>query len=86
MATDLMTWNITRNGVEERMATVTEEAWSVDGPVPAPNNEEDDDPMKWMTKEILAGEWDVRDAEGPMIKKFMQNYNLDPAMFAPKKE
>ncbi|MHC4440816.1 MAG: guanitoxin biosynthesis MBL fold metallo-hydrolase GntH [Planctomycetota bacterium] len=82
--TDLMTWNITRKGVEERMATVTEEAWSVDGPVPAPDNEPDDDPMKWMSKEILSGEWDVRDAEGPMIKAYMQKYKLDPAMFAPK--
>ena len=84
MATDLMTWNITRDGVEERMATVTEEAWSVAGPVPPPPNEEGDDPNKWMTKEIMEGRWDVSDAEGPMLKAYMQKYNLDPAMFAPK--
>jgi ribonuclease Z len=84
MATDLMTWNITRDGVRERMATVTEEAWSVDGPVPAPSNEKGDDPNKWMTKEILSGAWDVSDAEGPMVKKYMEDFNIDPAMF--KKE
>jgi ribonuclease Z len=84
IATDLMTWNITRDGIKERMATVTEEAWSVDGPVPAPNNEKDDDPNKWMTKEILSGAWDVSDAEGRMVKEYMKKYNLDPAMFKPK--
>jgi len=78
MATDLMTWNITRKGVLERMATVTEEAWSVDGPVPAPNNEKDDDPNKWMTKEILDGGWDVSDAEGRMIREYMKKYNIQP--------
>jgi len=84
MATDLMTWNITRDGVRERMATVTEEAWAVDGPVPAPSNEKGDDPNKWMTKEILSGAWDVSDAEGPMVNKYMEDFNIDPAMF--KKE
>jgi ribonuclease Z len=86
MATDLMTWNITRDGVLERMATVTEEAWSVNGPVQAPPNEKGDNPNKWLTKEILSGAWDVRDAEGPMLKAYMKKYNLDPAMFAPKKK
>jgi ribonuclease Z len=81
MATDLMTWNITRDAVVERMATVTEEAWSVDGPVPAPNNEEDDDPDKWFTQEILDGSWDVSDAEGDMIREYMEQFNLDPNMF-----
>jgi ribonuclease Z len=85
LATDLMTWNITRKGVTERMATVTEEAWSVPGPVPPPPNEKGDDPNKWMTKEMLDGKWDVSDAEGPMLKEYMKKYNLDPAMFKPKK-
>jgi ribonuclease Z len=78
MATDLMTWNITRDGVVERMATVTEAAWSVDGPVPAPNNEEGDDPNKWMTQDILSGAWDVSDAEGPMIREYMKKFDIKP--------
>ena len=45
------------------MATVTEEAWSINGPTLPPKNEADDDANKWMTKEMLEGEWDVRDAE-----------------------
>ncbi len=32
MATDNMVWNITANGVKERMAVITEEAWAVAGP------------------------------------------------------
>jgi ribonuclease Z len=78
LATDLMTWNITRKGVTERMATVTEEAWSVSGPVLAPPNEKGDDPNKWMTKEILDGKWDVSDAEGPMLGEYMKKYDLKP--------
>lgn len=84
MAIDLMTWNITRDGVTERMATVTEAAWSVEGPVPAPNNEKDDDPGKWMTKGIRSGAWDVSDAEKHMLMEYMEKFDLDPAMLKPK--
>ena len=84
LATDLMTWNISRNGIKERMATVTEEAWSVPGAKPAPQNEKDDNPGRWFTKEIHSGGWDVSDAEGRMVKEYMKKYNLDPAMFKPK--
>jgi len=75
MATDLMTWNITRDGVEERMAVVTEEAWAVDGPVPAPNNEPGDNPNAWYTEDILSGLWDVSDAEGRMIREFRETFS-----------
>ena len=75
MATDLMTWNITRDGVEERMAVVTEEAWAVDGPIPAPNNEPDDDPNAHYTEDILSGLWDVSDAEGRMIREFRETFS-----------
>jgi len=73
-----MTWNITRDGVRERMATVTEDAWSVPGSVPPPPNEKGDNPNKWFTKEIRAGTWDVSDAEGNMVRGFMKDYNLKP--------
>jgi len=32
MATDNMVWNVTPDGITERMAVITEEAWSVPGP------------------------------------------------------
>jgi ribonuclease Z len=84
LATDLMTWNITRDGVVERMATVTEAAWSVPSSVPPPRNEKTDNPGKWMTKDIIDGKWDVSDAERRMLMEYMKKYNLDPAMFKPK--
>ena len=31
MATDMMVWNLTRDGVIERMAVSTDEAWKVPG-------------------------------------------------------
>jgi ribonuclease Z len=31
MATDMMVWNLTKKGVEERMAVSTDEAWDVEG-------------------------------------------------------
>ena len=31
MATDMMVWNLTRDGVTERMAVSTDEAWDVPG-------------------------------------------------------
>ncbi len=31
MATDMMVWNLTRNGITERMAVSTDEAWDVPG-------------------------------------------------------
>ena len=85
MATDLMTWNITRDGVEERMATVTEHAWSVIGPVPPPGNEKDDNPNRWISKEMLSGTLDVSDAEGRMLGEYMKKYNIDPARLKQKK-
>lgn len=78
LATDLMTWNITREGIRERMGTVTEEAWSVDGPVPAPMNEKEDDPRAWFTPEILSGGWDVKDAEARMLKEFAEKFGVEP--------
>ena len=31
-----------------------------------------------LSKETLEGNWDVSDAEGPMIEDFMQRFNIDP--------
>ncbi|MHC4215555.1 MAG: hypothetical protein ACYSWP_19565 [Planctomycetota bacterium] len=86
LATDLMVWNITRSGVKERMAVVTEEAWSVPSDAKPMPNEKGEDSSIHYTDFILNGKWDVSDAEGQMIKAYMKKYKLDPAMFAPKKK
>ena len=36
MATDMMVWNITRDGIRERMAVSPDDAWDVGGPTPPP--------------------------------------------------
>ena len=34
MADDMMVWNVTRNGIRERMAVSPDNAWDVAGPTP----------------------------------------------------
>jgi ribonuclease Z len=85
LATDLMVWNITRDGVTERMAVVTEEAWSVPGAKKPPKGKPGQVPPQ-LSKEILAGSFDVSDVEKRMVGDFMKKYNLDPKMMKkPKK-
>ena len=78
LATDLMVWNITKNGVKERMAVVTEEAWSVPSDAKPMPNEEGEDSSIHYTDLILNGKWDVSDAESKMVKEFMKKYNIKP--------
>jgi ribonuclease Z len=85
MATDLMVWNITKDKIIERMAVATEEAWSVPGDKRPLPNEKGENPDEWYTQFILDGKWDVSDAEGPMLREYMKKYNIDPAMFKPKR-
>ena len=66
MATDNMVWNIRRDEVVERMAVITDEAWSVPSLEPPPRRTTPPDNLH--TKEILAGRWDVSDAEEQLIK------------------
>ena len=76
MATDLMVWNITKDGVRERMAAVTEEAWSVPGeaiqPGPEPGRTSE------YTKYILDGRWDegAQPAQKQMLDEFSEKYGL----------
>jgi len=74
LANDLMVWNITRKGVTERMAIITEEAWSVPGTKRPPANEKTDNPDKLMSEFTTGGRWNVEDAEGGMIEAFKAKY------------
>ncbi len=75
MATDNMVWNIRRDGITERMAVITEDAWSVPGLEPPPRRTEP--PVNMYTKDILDGRWDASDAEGPMIRDHADKYDID---------
>mgnify|MGYP001550291076 FL=1 len=76
LATDGMVWNITREGITERMTAMTEDAWSVPGSRPPPPGD-----LKLVTPisdRIRAGSWDVDDVEARMLKDFMEKYGIDP--------
>jgi len=78
MATDMMVWNITKDGISERMAVSPDDAWAVAGAKPPPVGKPGQVPNQ-LSKEMLEGNWDVSDAEGQMVQEYMKKYNLDPA-------
>jgi len=75
MATDNMVWNITKDEITERMAVITEEAWSVAGIRPPPKRE--GGPATEMTKTILEGRWNTMDAEGRMMQDYADQHGID---------
>ena len=78
MATDMMVWNVTKDAITERMAVSTDEAWSLAGNQPPPVGEPDQVPPQ-LSADIEAGAWDVSDAEGNMIREYMERFDLQPA-------
>lgn len=77
LAVDNMVWNITKDGITERMAVITEEAWSVPGAKeppapPAPGTVPDP-----MTDFIKAGKWEPAiKAQGDLVDAFKKENNL----------
>ncbi|MHC5022933.1 MAG: guanitoxin biosynthesis MBL fold metallo-hydrolase GntH [Planctomycetota bacterium] len=74
MATDMMVWNITKDGIRERMAVSADDAWDVAGPnrPPLPDN-------KFPRQEsefILNGRWDVSDVEDKAFEEFRRRHGL----------
>jgi ribonuclease Z len=76
MAADMMVWNVTEDGVEERMAVSPEEAWAVPGeavqPPPEPGRATEYTPF------IIDGRWDegAQPAQKRMLDEHMEKYNL----------
>ena len=81
MAMDMMVWNITRDGVKERMAVSPDSDWDVDGPgeslAPDPNRASE------YTDFILNGRLDVTEANAKWKKAFMERTGLTDADLAP---
>ena len=75
MAEDLMTWNISKDKITERMAVSPDRAWAVDGPSRQPPPERGrPSPMSDFIKE---GEWGPAfNAQNRMLDEFMEKYNL----------
>jgi len=74
MADDNMVWNISRDGVTERMVVSNDDAWDTAGPTPPPGPDH-----KFPHQEsqfILDGRWDVSDVEDPAFADFKEKHGL----------
>ncbi len=76
MATDLMTWNITKDKITERMAVVTRRANAVEGPTPQPPPDRGrSDPISAF---IYSGEWGPGfNAQNEMLDKYSETFGLE---------
>jgi len=82
IASDLMVWNITEDGVTERMAVVSDNAWAVPGTARQPPAERGaPDPMSDFIKN---GEWGPGfNAQNEMLDEFAEKYNLEEQDWRP---
>ena len=84
IATDLMVWNITKDGISERMAVATKNAWPVEGTMRQPPPERGlPDPMSDFIK---SGEWGPAfNAQNKMLDEHAERYNLQEQDWRPQK-
>ena len=76
MATDNMVWNITPEGVKERMAVITEEAWSVPGT--ARQDPPESGRRAVFSKFTNAGYWlPAYEAQNEEMDRHMKKYGLE---------
>jgi ribonuclease Z len=82
MAADNMVWNVTPDGVKERMAVITEEAWSVPGPTRQKPPERGRRPV--FSDFTNAGYWlPAYEAQNEAMDKHMEKYNLQDQDWRP---
>jgi ribonuclease Z len=82
MATDNMVWNITPDGVEERMAVITEDAWSVPGTARQGPPEKGRRPV--FSDFTNAGYWlPAYQAQDEAMDRHMEQYNLEDQDWRP---
>jgi ribonuclease Z len=83
MATDNMVWNVTPNGVRERMAVITEDAWSVPGPTrQGPPEQAGRRPV--FSEFSNAGYWlPAYEAQNAAMDEHMAKYNLQDQDWRP---
>jgi ribonuclease Z len=76
VATDLMTWNITKDKITERMAIVAGRANAVEGPTQQPPPEKGrKDPISDF---IRSGEWGPGfNAQNKMLDEFSEEFDLE---------
>lgn len=83
MATDNMVWNVTPEGVTERMAVITDDAWSVPGPTEQAPPEKGQRPV--FSKFSNSGYWlPAYKAQDKAMDKHMEKYKLQEQDWRPK--
>lgn len=84
IAMDMMTWNITKDGVRERMAVSPDRASAVPGPTPQPGPDPTiPNPMSEFT---YSGEWGPGfNAQNDMLDAFSKEHNLEDVDWRPSK-
>jgi ribonuclease Z len=84
IATDLMVWNITKDGVSERMAVATRNAWPAEGTLRQPPPEKG--LPSPMTDFIKNGEWGPGfNAQNKMLDEHAERYKLQEQDWRTKK-
>ncbi len=84
IGSDLMVWNVTEDGVTERMAVATHNAWAVPGTARQPPPERGrPDPMSDFIKN---GEWGPAfNAQNQMLDEHAERYNLEEQDWRPSR-
>jgi ribonuclease Z len=73
-AEDMLVWNITKDDIQVRSVVSADDAWSQIGPnVPPPP---DHTVPSQLTKEMMAGRWDISDVSADMVKEFKAKYKM----------
>ena len=79
-----MTWNVTKDGVTERMAVSADRASAVPGPTPQPGP--DPSIPNPMSDFITSGEWGPGfNAQNEMLDEFAKDNNLEDVDWRPAK-
>ncbi len=74
LAEDNLVWNITKKDITVRSIVSADDAWSQIGPnKPLPP---DRTVPSQLSKEMLAGRWDISDTYSDMIKEFKEEHGL----------
>ena len=84
IAMDMMVWNVTKDGVKERMAVSPDRASAVAGPTRQPPP--DRNRPNVMTDFIREGEWGPGfNAQNDMLDEHMEKYGLEDEDWRPSK-
>jgi ribonuclease Z len=76
MATDMMVWNLTRKGVEERMAVSTDEAWDVEGTEKGLEADPNRKP-EIIWKELVDQRLDMTEVNKSWLDDYKKKHNID---------